>query len=87
MECGNRKKSDVVITMKKNGTDQNTISIQSNYDALFDENIRNKVEQFITQNTLSGLAITVEDFGAWDYTLQARLEACLDGLAGEDNDS
>jgi citrate lyase gamma subunit len=87
MECGNRKKSDVVITMIKNNTDQNTIFIQSKYDELFGESIRNKVEQFIAQKKFSGLTITVEDYGAWDYTLQARLEACLDGLAGEENDT
>jgi len=87
MECGNHKKSDVVVTMKRNNTAENNISIQSKYSELFGKNIKNVVNLFVEQNTVRGIDIIVDDYGAWDYVLLARLEACLAGLEDEENDS
>lgn len=80
MECGNYKQSDVVVTMSKNRRNENSIEIRSKYKQLFGENIAKTVDGFIKKNNIKGVDITIEDYGAWEYTLLARLEACFVGL-------
>jgi len=86
MECGNHKKSDVVVTMNKNYGNENQVVIRSKYHKLFGENIAKTVDGFIKKNDIKGVDITIEDYGAWEYTLLARLEACFVGLEDEMND-
>jgi citrate lyase acyl carrier protein len=87
MECGNHKKSDVVVTMRRNQGNENSVVIRSKYHKLFGENIAKTVDAFIEKTNIKGVDITIEDYGAWEYTLMARLEACLAILEGERNDS
>ena len=86
MVCGKHRKSDVVVTMMRNKGNENLIVIRSKYQRLFGKNIAKTVDGFIEKNHIKGVDITIEDYGAWEYTLLARLEACLAGLAGEMND-
>ncbi|HOO31610.1 MAG TPA: hypothetical protein PK466_12065 [Thermotogota bacterium] len=87
MECGNPKKSDVVVSMIRNHTEHNSLSISSKYDALFGRKIKEVIDAFVDEKGLKGLDISIEDYGAWDYTLLARLEACLDGLGDDEHEA
>lgn len=86
MECGNHKQSDVVVRMNKNQRNENSVTICSKYKLLFGENIAKTVDGFIKKNNIKGIDITIEDYGAWEYTLLARLEACFVGLEDEMNE-
>jgi len=86
MACGNHKKSDVVVTMNRNKGNENSVVIRSKYQELFGKNIAKTVDEFIEKNNIKGVDITIEDYGAWEYALLARLEACFFMLESEIND-
>ncbi len=77
MECGNERKSDVMISVEKNESGTNRIEIESKHGDMFYKSIRELIEKHMNERNFSGFDIRVKDFGAWDYAITARLEACL----------
>jgi len=87
MKCGNERKSDVIVNVEKNNLNTNRIEIESKYGDMFYENIRTLIEKHMNERQLSGFDINVKDFGAWDYAIIARLEACLIGMEADEHDA
>ena len=78
IESGTKEKGDVHVSIEKGERD---ITVKSKLERLYGEAIRKTVEEMT-----SGInaRITVEDFGALDWVIRARIEAALRKFRGEE---
>ncbi len=78
IESGTKEKGDVHVSIEKGERD---IIVKSKLERLYGEAIRKTVEEMT-----SGIEarITVEDFGALDWVIRARIEAALRKFRGEE---
>lgn len=73
--AGSLESSDVLVTVHK--ADDLEIEIDSTVMAQFGRQIKNLVEATLEQMGVSAARVVVEDKGALDFILKARLEAAL----------
>lgn len=72
--AGRDDKSDVRITLKPGGPPENEIVVRSSVGRLFGRQIEGVVAEAARQISLRGVRIEVDDKGALDWVLMARLE-------------
>ena len=75
MICGKNEKYDCRVEIEKSLKTE--IIINSKYNDLFYESIKKTAELFDSDNGISGYRITINDCGALEYTIKARLESCF----------
>ena len=69
------QKSDIVVTMKKKAGGGNSIQLKSSVANLFGDQIRASIEGALERLGAKNVDVAVEDLGALDYVIQARVEA------------
>ena len=74
--AGLKAKSDVFVTLDTS-SETLSISVQSGVKTLFGRQIEELVKNFLSKNNIKKGAFIVEDNGALNYTIEARLEAVL----------
>ncbi|OYT58069.1 citrate lyase subunit gamma [Euryarchaeota archaeon ex4484_178] len=78
IEAGTREKGDVFVTIED--IDERRIIVKSKLERLYGDAIRATVEELTRELNAK---IVVEDFGALDWVLRARLEAAIRKYRGE----
>lgn len=73
--AGSASSGDVRITVAP--ADKTAITIVSPLLRRFGEAIRNTVEAVLAEQKVAAAVVTVEDFGALDWILRARLETAI----------
>lgn len=76
--AGKEKKGDVLVTVRRGITETNTIIVESKYDELFLKKIVATAEKTLKELEVQGLEVFIKDFGAWDFTLSARIKCAVE---------
>ena len=78
VEAGTREKGDVLVIIED--SDRREVIVKSKLERLYGKAIRDTVEEITKEINAK---ISVEDFGALDWVLRARLEAAIRKYGGE----
>jgi citrate lyase subunit gamma (acyl carrier protein) len=78
-EAGKREKGDVYVRIED--AEGREIVVSSKLMILYGDAIRRTVEEMTSH--LNNVRVVVEDFGALDFVIRARLEAALRKYGGE----
>jgi len=70
-QAGSKESNDCLITIKE--SDETKIHIDSIVGHLFYDQILAAVEETLKEHNVDNVDVTVEDKGALDYTIRARL--------------
>ena len=79
-QAGTMQSSDLMVTVEP--ADELTIDIESTVKKQFEHLIRAKLEQVLLKCDVATGRISVNDRGALDYAIEARLEAALQRAGG-----
>jgi citrate lyase subunit gamma (acyl carrier protein) len=80
-QSGTMQSSDLMIFLEP--AEQLTIEIESTVKQQFEHLIREQVEKVLEENSVTSGEIRINDRGALDYAIVARLEAGLKRACGE----
>ncbi len=69
--AGSLESNDVLVTVRP--SDKLIIDIHSIVDLLFHDQIESVVRETLKEKSIDKLEVTIEDKGALDYTIRARL--------------
>jgi len=75
--AGRLEKSDIVITVQKKDKGGITLNIESSVKAMFGSQIRQTIENALHSLGVRNAVVEVDDKGALDYVIQARVEAAI----------
>ena len=73
--AGRSEKSDIVVTMHSRDEGGITLKVESSVKSMFGSHIRTTVENALQALGVEHASVEVEDKGALDYVIQARVEA------------
>ena len=76
--AGSLESSDVLVTVSAAQDGENQIEVESIVFKQFGTRIRSVVEEALASSGVTGVVIRVNDRGALDCTLRARLETALE---------
>ncbi len=79
-QAGTMQSSDLMVTVEP--AEGLTIEIESTVKKQFEHLIRARIEQVLAKNAVASGKISVNDRGALDYAIEARLEAALQRAGG-----
>ena len=79
--CGSDAKGDVLVTVRDAA--ERSVEVVSKSAALLELGILALVGEALDRDQVMGVAVRVEEFGALDYVIEARLEAALRTLRAE----
>lgn len=84
-QAGSRNKGDLVVTIKprKKGLGLK-LDLQSSVGKLFGKSINTTVEQKLLELGVKDAIVKIEDDGALDYVIKARVEAAALKAAGKE---
>ena len=84
-QAGSRNKGDLVVTIKprKKGSGLK-LEIQSSVGKLFGKSINTTVEQKLDELNIKDAIVKIEDDGALDYVIKARIEAAVLKASGKE---
>jgi citrate lyase subunit beta/citryl-CoA lyase len=82
--AGKGVRSDCLVTIERNGTSTNTVTMRSKVDVLYGRSNRELVDAVLAFYSLGGVDVDVDDSGALPYTLAARLECAVRRLVPEE---
>jgi len=78
--CGRTKKGDVLITVSRFETEEVVINIKSTVKELYAREIERTVREELSRAGKTSMEITVDDYGALDFAIKARLITALQRL-------
>jgi len=79
-KAGRESKSDLVVTMTRRESGGNEIRVRSSVERLFGKKIRDVAERCLGQLGLDGVLLEIDDRGALDWVIAARIEAAAKRL-------
>ncbi|MCG8569612.1 MAG: citrate lyase acyl carrier protein [Spirochaetes bacterium] len=74
---GTLESSDVLITVEENLTGGNIINLESDVEKQFGKQIRQVIEQALSDFKVTNALVTVIDKGGLNCTIRARIETAL----------
>ncbi|MCF7924044.1 MAG: citrate lyase acyl carrier protein [Candidatus Izimaplasma sp.] len=77
-QAGSKESNDCLITIRK--SDETRIEIDSIVDHLFHDQILKAVEETLKEENIENVFVLVEDKGALDYTIRARLRVAINRM-------
>lgn len=81
--AGTLESSDALVTVEPAKAEENEVEIDSSVYAQFGEQIRQTAYDVLTKLTVSGAKVHIQDKGALDCTLRARIETALYRASGQ----
>ena len=75
--AGTLESNDILITISSTGGSANSVDLSSIVINQFGPAIRAVVEQCLEASGLSGVEVTVQDRGALECTIKARMETAI----------
>lgn len=82
--CGQNEKADCQITISP--ANSIIIEIQSKVKSLFGKSIERSVKEILENNKIQNAKVIVNDFGALDWVIRARLECAIQRAKGRKNE-
>jgi citrate lyase subunit gamma (acyl carrier protein) len=79
-QAGTMQSSDLMVTVEPAA--ELSVDIESTVKKQFEHLIRARIEQVLAKNAVVSGKISVNDRGALDYAIEARLEAALQRAGG-----
>ncbi len=79
-QAGTMQSSDLMVTVEPAA--ELSVDIESTVKKQFEHLIRARIEQVLAKNAVASGKISVNDRGALDYAIEARLEAALQRAGG-----
>lgn len=73
--CGKYERSDCLVTIAP--SESMIIEIKSKVQKLFGKAIEKTVREVLKDNNLQNICVIVNDYGALDWVIRARLECAL----------
>ena len=80
--AGSLESSDVLVSVSPSGGEDNTVDVESIVMKQFGERIRSVAREELSRMGVSGAVVKIQDRGALECTLRARLETALERAAG-----
>mgnify|MGYP001074600036 CR=1 FL=1 len=80
--AGSLESSDVLVSVSPSGGEDNTVDVESIVMKQFGERIRSVAREELSRMGVSGADVKIQDRGALECTLRARLETALVRAAG-----
>ncbi|MGI6782907.1 MAG: citrate lyase acyl carrier protein [Aminivibrio sp.] len=80
--AGSLESSDVLVSVSPSGGEDNTVYVESIVMKQFGERIRSVAREELSRMGVSGAVVKIQDRGALECTLRARLETALERAAG-----
>ncbi len=81
--AGRDEKGDVLVTLTPNEAGGREIQLQSSVKALFGRHLQQRVEQTLAELDVNNVRVQVQDRGALDFVLMARLECAIRQFCGK----
>lgn len=81
--CGSVESNDCLVTVTE--SDSTNIKITSIVDAFFHENIKAVITNTLKELNIKNIDVEVNDKGALDYTIKARLVTAIERLVNEND--
>ena len=75
--AGTLESNDILITISSSGGNANSMSLSSIVINQFGPAIRAVIDQCLEASGLSGVEVTVQDKGALECTIKARMETAI----------
>ena len=75
--AGTLESNDILITISSSGGNANSVSLSSIVINQFGPAIRAVIDQSLEASGLSGVEVTVQDKGALECTIKARMETAI----------
>ena len=75
--AGTLESNDILITISSAGGSANSVSLSSIVINQFGPAIRTVIDQCLEASGLSGVEVTVQDKGALECTIKARMETAI----------
>ena len=75
--AGSLESNDVLVVLREQVADEPVIEIQSIVEKQFGRQIRESVADVLKQFNLCGVHVSVQDKGAYDCTIRARMEGAI----------
>ena len=82
--AGNAEKSDVLVTVSPNPGEGLTIRVESVVKAFYEDAIRTAARETAARMDVADALICLDDYGALDHVIRARVEAALLRAAKEE---
>lgn len=76
VKCGTDKKGDLQVTLEL-ASSKREIEIHSKVEKKFGEAIRADVEEMLDLYKITAVKVLVEDLGALDFAVKARMETAI----------
>lgn len=73
---GSDAKHDLMVQLELDG-DAREIEIHSKVEKKFGEAIREDVEQVLDEFRIRGVKLQIDDLGAWDFAIKARVRTAV----------
>jgi citrate lyase subunit gamma (acyl carrier protein) len=83
IKVGTTDKSDVLIEIELESTGGCHINLKSKVEKIFGKQIRQTVQETLKHHNIENALVTIEDNGALDFIIRARLKTAIRQLKGE----
>lgn len=80
--AGSLESSDVLVSVSPSGGEENTVDVESIVMKQYGARIRSVADEMLSSTGVSGAEVKIQDRGALECTLRARLETALERAAG-----
>ena len=78
--CGTMESNDCLVTVQENNTSKCEIEIKSIVDDFFHDEILKCVKEVLKEMDVSGVDILINDKGALDFTIKARVRTAIERM-------
>ena len=75
--AGSLESNDALVVLREQAAEEPVIEIQSIVEKQFGRQIRESVADVLKQFKLRGVHVSVQDRGAYDCTIRARMEGAI----------
>lgn len=80
--AGSLESSDVLVSVSPSGGEENSVDVESIVMKQYGARIRSVADEMLSSTGVSGAEVKIQDRGALECTLRARLETALERAAG-----
>ena len=78
--CGTMESNDCLVTVKENDLNTNEVNMVSIVDDFYHEEILECVLSVLNEFKLNGVTVDVNDKGALDFTIKARVKTAIERM-------
>lgn len=84
--AGNEKSDDVLVKVQLDGVEGITIDIKSKIKKIFGKHMEAAVREALSELNVENAKVELEDFGALDFVIKARVKTAVKRARGDKNE-